>query len=106
MDETEEALRILGEGLHDLGVPAAQLLLDAPVSNSGRLRARVLEHAASWSMPVEVTLHADVDRELVGVERVVSSDSLVLDACASWVNLGAWLVGRALPQAWVVELSE
>lgn len=106
VEETEEALRLLGEGLHELRVPMVQLLLDAPVSNSGRLRARVLEHAATWSMPVEVTLHPDVDRELVGLSGVVSSDSVVLDACASWVNLGAWLVGRALPQAWLVGFGD
>jgi hypothetical protein len=104
--ETEAALRILGDGLHALAIPAVHLLLDAPVSNSGRLRARVLAHAAEWRFPVEVSLVPDVDRELVGVERVVSSDSLVLDACASWVNLGAWLIARALPQAWQVTLAD
>lgn len=105
VDETEQALRLLGRGLHALGVPAVQILLDAPVSNSGRLRARVMEHAASWSLPVEVTLHPDVDRALIGRERVVSSDSAVLDACASWLNLGAWLVQDAVPQAWRVDLG-
>lgn len=106
VEETEEALRLLGQALHALGVPAVRLLLDAPVSNSGRLRSRVLEHAATWSMPVEVTLHPDVDRELIGLPGVVSSDSAVLDACASWLNLGAWLVARTLPQAWVVDLGD
>jgi hypothetical protein len=104
VDETEDALRVLGEGLQALGIPAVEVLLDAPVSNSGRLRSRVLEHAAGWSVPVQVSLHPDVDRLLIGAERVVSSDSVVLDTCASWVNLGAWLVARALPDAWVVEI--
>lgn len=106
VEETEEALRLLGEGLRALAVPAVHVLLDAPVSNSGRLRARVLEHAFGWPLPVEVTLHPDVDQALIGMERVVSSDSAVLDACASWINLGAWLVRRALPQAWLVALAD
>lgn len=106
VEETEEALRILGEGLQALGVPAVHVLLDAPVSNSGRLRARVLEHAAGWPLPVEVSLHPDVDAALIGMQRVVSSDSAVLDACVSWINLGAWLVRRALPQAWLIVMAD
>ena len=105
VEETEQALHLLGEGLRTLRVPAVSLLLDAPVSNSGRLRARVLTHAASWPLPVEVTLVPDVDRALIGQPRVVSSDGAVLDACASWLNLGAWLIGRAVPDAWVVSLA-
>lgn len=110
VEETEAALRLLGEGLGSLGVAAVELLLDAPVSNSGRLRARILEHAAGWPFRVEVKLFPDVDRALVGLPRVVSSDAAVLDACASWLNLGAWLVTR-LPQSaaateglWLVDL--
>ena len=86
--KSKSSLRLLGEALYALGVPAVKMLLDAPVSTSGRLRSRVLEHAATWSLPVEVTLLPDVDRALIAMERVVSSDSAVLDACASWMNLG------------------
>ena len=106
VEETEAALRILGEGLHALQVPAVTIFLDAPMANSGRLRARIVEHAAAWSMPVGVELVPDVDRALVGAARVVSSDAAVLDACASWVNLGAWLVQRAFPDAWVIDLGD
>jgi len=105
VEETEEALRILGNGLKALSVPQIQLFLDAPVANSGRLRGRILEHAAGWPLPVDVTLLPDVDRTLFGKERVVSSDAVVLDACASWLNLGAWLVATALPEAWLIDIS-
>ena len=92
--ETEAALALLGRGLGTLAVPAVRILLDAPVANSGRLRARILAHAATWSLPVEVELLADVDGALTGAARVVSSDAAVLDACASWLNLAPWLVAQ------------
>ncbi|HRI55401.1 MAG TPA: DUF434 domain-containing protein [Pseudomonadota bacterium] len=105
VEETEEALRLLGRGLHALAVPAVELLLDAPVANSGRLRARVLEHAAAWSCAVSVSLLPDVDRALVAAPRVVSSDSAVLEACTSWLNLGAWLLARFVPEARLIDLA-
>lgn len=95
VEETEAALVLLGRGLGTLGVPAVRILLDAPVANSGRLRARILSHAASWSLPVEVELLPDVDGALSDVARVVSSDAAVLDACRSWLNLAPWLVAQA-----------
>lgn len=104
VEETEDALRLIGEALKSLHAPSVIMFLDAPVANSGRLRARVLEHAESWAIPVEVRLVPDADRELVDKERVVSSDGAVLDACASWLNLASWIVARALPAAWLVEL--
>lgn len=105
VQETEAALQLLGRGLQALAVPAVRLLLDAPVANSGRLRARVLEHAAAWPCPVEVLLLPDVDRALVAAPRVVSSDSAVLDACTSWLNLGAWLLAQYLPAVPIIDLA-
>lgn len=103
--ETEDALVLLGAALTRYRAPAVQLWLDAPVANSGRLRARILEHAAAWPCPVVVELVPDADRALQGAERVVSGDSVVLDACASWLNLAAWLVAEHLPRAWLLDLG-
>lgn len=111
VDETEAALRMLGEGLRALAVTEVLMFLDAPVSNSGRLRARVLEHAAAWTQPaaispisVDVELVPDADRELSEKPRVVSADSVVLDRCASWLNLSSYLIERFVPGAQVIDL--
>jgi hypothetical protein len=82
-----------------------QIWLDAPVSNSGRLRARLLERMADLDRPVDVDLVPDADRVLVGLERVVSSDAAVIDACASWINLASWIVSNHVPGAWIVPLD-
>jgi hypothetical protein len=102
VEETEEALRLVGECLTTLAAPAVAFYLDAPVANSGRLRARILEHAASWPFPVEVTLLPDADKALLGKDRVVSADGAVLDGCGSWLNLSSFLIERALPRTWII----
>jgi hypothetical protein len=105
VDETATALDLLGAVLHEFRPRALRLLLDRPVSNSGRLRARILEQAATWTFDVEVELVANPDRELGGRELVVSSDSVVLDTAASWVNLLAYIVQHRVPTAWVVDFA-
>jgi hypothetical protein len=101
--ETDRALELVGELLAPVGPRLVHVLLDRPVSNSGRLRAKIAEHAAGWSFPVEVELVADPDRDLVGRELVVSGDSLVLDGALSWVNLLGRALDARLPEAWIVD---
>jgi hypothetical protein len=105
LDETETALALLGETVAALGVASLGFFIDAPVSNSGRLRGRILEHAARWSCAVTADLVPDADPVFSGCERVVSSDSAVLDACASWVSLAAWIVRERVPGAWIVDMN-
>lgn len=102
---TEAAVRLLGEALAELGPSAVTFLLDAPVSNSGRLRGLLLEQAVTWGCQVDVELVADPDPLLSARERVVSSDAAVLDRCASWVGLAGWIVAGRVAGAWVVELG-
>jgi hypothetical protein len=106
VEETERALGLVGEMLGALAPAGARILLDAPVSNSGRLRARILEHALAWPFAVEVELAPDVDRRLATAANVVSSDSAILDACQSWLDLGGWIVDDRVPDAWRLRLLE
>lgn len=48
---------------------------------------------------------AQVDKALFGRPLVVSSDSLVLDRCKSWINLAAACLER-VPDPWIVDLFE
>ncbi|APR84955.1 Hypothetical protein A7982_10304 [Minicystis rosea] len=105
IDETEAALVLLGDAVTALGVASLSFLVDAPVSNSGRLRGRILDHAARWPAAVTATLVPDADPALAGKERVVSSDSMVIDTSVSWVSLAAWIVRTRIPNAWLVDLT-
>ncbi len=104
--QTEQALAILGRGLAAAAPARVRIYLDAPVSNSGKLRQRILAAADSWPMPVEVSLVADPDAILCEHERVVTADSLILDNCVSWIDLIGGLIRESVPEAWIVSFSD
>lgn len=84
---TAKAVRLFFDVLRNKGVGSATILLDRPVSNSGRLRKLVNDFGAAYPFALDVRLEDGVDRLLYGKERVISTDSVVLDRCVSWVNL-------------------
>jgi hypothetical protein len=105
VQETDAALELLAALFTEIGPSDVHFLLDAPVSNSGRLLARILEQAARFGCSTDVSLVANPDRELAGRHLVVSGDALVLDTAASWLNLLDHAVRTRLPAAWVADLA-
>jgi hypothetical protein len=110
--ETPAALEMLGEAMAGAGVPRAEVLLDAPVSNSGRLRAAMLELAAARGWTWDVRLVADPDPVLAASTGiVVSADSAILDGMGTgdagprWVNLAARVIAERLPEVTVVPMA-
>jgi len=106
VEETEGAVLAAGEVLAALGPSSVLWLFDSPVSNSGRLAARVRRIAGERGWPWEVEVVFNPDREIVNSERVaVTSDSNVIDGAARWLNLNPHLVARHAPRAWVIDLA-
>ena len=87
--ETDQAVRLLMEMLQEAKVRIVRILLDEPVSNSGRLKMKIAEIAEKYPFEMDIRIRKDVDRELYDKELVVTSDSIILDHCVSWVNLTA-----------------
>ena len=85
--ETEAAIRLLFDILREAGVSRVNILLDQPVSNSGRLKTCMADLGEEYPFILDIRILRDVDRELYGKENVVTSDSIILDHCISWVNL-------------------
>jgi hypothetical protein len=107
VEETERAVLLAGEALASLRPASVLWLFDSPVSNSGRLAARVREVAAARGWPWEVRVEFNPDRDIVNSNLVaVTSDSNVLDGVARWLNLGRLIVERYVEGAWVIDLSE
>jgi hypothetical protein len=106
IDKTDEALKLIGEAFRKLKVPEAKFFLDAPVSNSGRLRSRILEHAYSWGIPVEVELIPNADPILSKMGRIVTGDSIILDECKSWFNLSREIIEFYIKDAWIIKFAE
>ena len=68
--ETSAAVRMMLDALREMHAGSAHILLDDPLS-------------------LDIRIMRDVDRALWEKENVISSDSIVLDHCKSWVNLVA-----------------
>ncbi len=106
--ETEPALRHLGRLLHEeLQVGPCRWLLDRPVSNSGRLRALMLQVAEQHGWPWQVELEDNPDAMLRECPAVVATaDANILDHCSRWHNLAARAVWPCLPDVWLVRCGE
>ena len=85
--ETSKAIRMMCDILQDVGVGRVNILLDQPVSNSGRLKAKIADIAEGRPFNIDIQVRKDVDRELYSKKNVITSDSAILDHCISWVNL-------------------
>ena len=84
---TTDATRLLFDVLRDAGIKAASILLDRPVSNSGRLRGLLNSVGEAYPFALHTRVEDGVDRLLYGMDNVITSDSVILDHCTSWVNL-------------------
>ena len=126
--ETLPALELLGHTIAALAVAECRWFLDAPVSNSGRLKGIIETLAAARAWPWRAELVPDPDILLAGPgaateptqrhpgatdpERaaptsivVATADSVILDRCAAWFNLAKETVVASVPNAWVVGLD-
>ena len=105
--ETPKAITLLGKTLARLGVSAAVWYLDAPVSNSARLKQLLLEIAAAENWEWKVELVPDPDRVLaVSAEIAATADSAILDRAQRWLSLAREAVREHVPTAWVVSLID
>jgi hypothetical protein len=106
VEETIPALRLLGEMARDWGVAQCRWWLDKPVSNSGRLKALLLDVAeeAGWNWQAELVPNPDYVLSHA-TQIVATSDSVVLDNCQRWFNCARLLIDTRVPQAHVLDFK-
>lgn len=105
IDKTDKALEIIGKALDHFKAKNVKFFLDSPVSNSGRLKERILLHSISWHCNTSVELVPNADKLLCDMGRIITSDSIILDECKSWFNLARKIVEDYIPEARVVDLT-
>lgn len=99
--ETAPALALTAQWLAAWGAGPCTWLLDAPVSNSGRLAALIRAADPGWSAEVV----PDPDALLLQPgDLVATADAGVLDRCGAWISLARHLVEAGAPEAFVVDL--
>lgn len=93
VNQTEEALFIIGTVLKKLEVKKVVWVFDAPVSNSGKLKTVCHKIAEVNNFDWEVILEMAPDKYLSSTEDVVvTSDALILNQCHRWFNLFQFLI--------------
>lgn len=106
VDQTRDAISLVGQFFRQHAVAQVLWRIDRPVSNSGRLRAMLLEFAAEHDFAWEVRLDDDPDRVLGEVhDLVVTADAAVLDRVKYWANLARWMIDQDVSDAWIVPMS-
>ena len=105
IDVTYTAIQWILTALEEWKIGKAVWYLDAPVSNSKRLRALILELAANISYEIEVCVLNEVDSLLEQKENVVTSDAIILNRCCSWVNLTASIIETVENKCWKLLLT-
>ena len=85
--ETHSAVKILLDTLEAMHVSSVRILLDEPVSNSGRLKVLIAEIGENRPFSLDIQLHKQVDTTLYTKPNVITSDAIILDHCQSWINI-------------------
>lgn len=102
--QTDIAIGLLIQSLETAGAASAKIYLDAPVSNSGRLKERILETSSDNDLQIEVILVDDADKVIGGKENIITGDSILLDSCTSWVNLTRDIIMRSVEDPFIADL--
>ena len=105
VEETDRAILMIGDTLQRF-VPASVLwLLDRPVSNSGRLAAKITDLAArnNWPWNVEVVFNPD-SAMIASPAVAITSDSSILNGVERWADLKSHLLAHEIPGAWMIDL--
>ena len=104
VDETEQAIDLAGQALEQLAPSSVRWFLDRPVSNSGRLAARITELATRHDWPWEVEVVFNPDAAIIAAGGVaITSDSAILDSVERWADLKSYLIAREISDAWQID---
>ena len=96
IQQTDPAILALMRTLEALQIAKAVIYLDQPVSNSGRLKARVFELASDMHFALDVQIENPVDAILKTKPLISSGDAIILDECDRWFNLTNTVIAQQI----------
>ncbi len=103
IEKTDLAIERIIAKLQEHHVSKAVWWIDAPVSNSGRLKQHIAGSAENMNFPIDIQMVRNADTELKKMGNVISGDSIVITECLSWYNLYADLI-RDLDNPWIIKI--
>ena len=104
IDKTDIALEYIFKFLDSKKVKSINFYLDSPVSNSGNLKIRILEHSNKYEIITNVELVNNADVILEKLDYVVTSDATILDKCTSYFNLSRNIIDKYLQDLNIISL--
>lgn len=105
VDETDHAISMIGKLLRRLEPSSVLWLLDRPVSNSGRLAAKIADFAIRSDCPWDVQVVFNPDSMIIASPAVaITSDASILDRVERWADFKSYLLAREVPDAWMIDL--
>ena len=105
IDKTDTAINYMYKFLELNKIKAINIYLDSPVSNSGNLKVRILEHSNQYKVKTNVELVNNADVVLEKLDNVVTSDATILDKCKSYVNLSKIIINEYIYEANLIFLT-
>ncbi len=105
IDKTAPAISLIGDMLERYGIGKAVFYLDAPVSNSGRLKEQIQTVLGQAPFEVQAEVIHNVDTTLEKLENVITSDAIILDKCISWINLNSRIIEESMEAYPYVDFS-
>lgn len=97
IDKTLPALNLIFGKLADLKAARAVFYIDAPISNSGNLSKCIKDLSGNFPVITECHVINSPDKALYDKTRAVTSDSIILNHCESWINLARTIIEETFP---------
>lgn len=105
IDKTDIAIELIGIKLNEMKIQKVIFYLDSPVSNTGRLKLKILDILNKYNFDVDVILVPNADVILNKLDHVVTSDGIILNTCTSWINLAYKIVNEELPNTSFIDFK-
>lgn len=104
IDKTEIAVNLILKWLDVNQIQKANIYLDAPVSNSGRLKTMIAESAEKFAVKINIEVINNVDSVLEKMPFVISSDAIILNKCQNWINMNKDIIDNDIKETWKIRL--
>ena len=106
IDKTDQAIVLIGRMLEKHKTAKVVFYLDAPVSNSGRLKQRIADLLKEFGFEVQVEVIHNVDTVLEKLDHVITSDAIILNKCISWINLNKRIMEEFIGEYPYIDFSQ
>ncbi|WP_445710615.1 DUF434 domain-containing protein [Flavobacterium sp.] len=93
VNQTDMAIDLIINFYNESKLQQLIWIFDKPVSNSGRIKAKIEAKASDHNLNWRVILEDNADQAIVNTNQIVaSSDGIVLDKAINWFNLVTYLI--------------